>query len=151
MLTDKRKTVLYSATVFVLLCLVFFIPNGSSRMYAAILLLVGGIAGFYLLKKRAIYSIESKQVLLLMTVAGILYLTLYYLSGLKFGFYRAYNAFSAKTLYQYVYPCIDCHRQRMDSQNRACARKQMGERFCLFDRGTFRSAHFCGDEEYPYV
>lgn len=106
MFTDKRKTVLLSALIFVLLCLVFFIPNGSSRIYAAILLLAGGIACFILLKKRAVYSIDRGQVIMLMTFAGLLYLTLYYLSELKFGFYWAYNAFSAKTLTEYIYPIV---------------------------------------------
>lgn len=104
MSVDKKRLYTVAISIFFLLSFALFIPNGSSRITAAILLAIGGIFSVLLIKKRSILSFNKKQVLLLMTVMGLLYISLYYVTGLHFGYYRAYNAFSAMTVFQYIIP-----------------------------------------------
>jgi signal peptidase len=63
-------------------------PNGSGRIIAAFLLLPVVVAAYILIKKRIALSINSKQVLFLISVIGLLYVVFYYVSGLYFGFIK---------------------------------------------------------------
>ena len=105
MTTDKKRVYILSISIFALLFLTLFIPNGSSRIGAAILLTLGGIAVYFLLKKRSIYSINKGQVLLVMAVMGLLYIALFYVSGLEYGYYKEYPTLSITTFFQYILPC----------------------------------------------
>ena len=104
MSVDKKRLYIVAISIFILLSFALFIPNGSSRISAAILLAIGGAVSIILIKKRGILSFNKKQVLFLMTVMGVLYISLYYVTGLSFGYYRAYNAFSVTTIFEYILP-----------------------------------------------
>ena len=86
--TDRKLLYALSGlSLTTLLCVLFF--AGSSRgVAAAILLLPLAGAICFFVKKRSIPSLHRHQVLLLMSVIGLLYLMLYYLSGLHFGFLK---------------------------------------------------------------
>ena len=104
MSADKKRLYIVAVSIFCLLFSALFIPNVSGRMIAALLLAIGGIASVFLLKKRSILSINKSQVLLLMAVIGVLYIVLYYVTGLRFGYYRAYGALSWETFTAYILP-----------------------------------------------
>ncbi len=104
MSADKKRLYAVSISIFCLLAVALFIPNGSSRITAAILLAIGGALSVFLIKKRSVLSFYKQQVLLIMAVMGLLYISLYYITGLYFGYYRAYNAFSATTVFKYILP-----------------------------------------------
>lgn len=84
--TDRKVLYAISGTSLVTLLAVLAVSGSSGRILAAILLLPQAAAHAVFIKKRNILSINKRQVLLLMTVTGVLYLVLYYFTGLYFGF-----------------------------------------------------------------
>lgn len=88
-MTDRK--VLYRITIssLAVLLLALVLPSTvSGRILAAILLLPLAIVTYFFVKKRSILSINKNQILMIMAVIGLLYLMLYYLTGLHFEFYR---------------------------------------------------------------
>lgn len=86
---DKRVLHIFSISVFTILLIALVVPiSGSGRMIAAILLLPAAILMPLMLKKRNIPRITTNQVILIMTIIALLYVMLYYLTGLSFGFYK---------------------------------------------------------------
>ena len=83
---DKKRLYIISCALLAALLIALFTPAGSGRILAAILLLPGAAVCWFSLKKRAILSIYTKTVLLLISVIGLLYVVLYYMSALIFGF-----------------------------------------------------------------
>ncbi len=86
MYPDRKKLYIISSVTLVALLIALFLPNGSGRISAALLLLPAAVLTPLLIKKRTVKSINSKQILMIMTAIGLVYLTLYFLSGLYFGF-----------------------------------------------------------------
>lgn len=88
-MTDKKINRIASAALFAVLLLTLLVPIGESgRIVAAVLLLPAAIAMPFFIKKRGVLSINKRQVLLILTVIALLYVMLFYLSGIKFGFYN---------------------------------------------------------------
>lgn len=102
--SDKQITYTVSSVLLALLILAFFIPTQSSRILCASLMLPAAVVSFLLIKKRSILSINSKMVLLIMCVMGLLYVTLYYMTGLVFGFYYALVPLSVSSVFKYILP-----------------------------------------------
>ena len=87
-MTDKR-THIASFSVLTVLLIALILPQWESgRIIAAILLLPAAVLLPLFIKKRNILSINKNQVLLIMTVIALVYVMLYYLTGLRFGFYK---------------------------------------------------------------
>ena len=86
MTTDKKRLYIISGILLAALLIALFAPAGSGRIFAAILLLPGAAFCWLGLKKRDVPSIYAKTVLMLISVIGLLYLVLYYMSALAFGF-----------------------------------------------------------------
>ena len=88
-MTDKKVNRIASASLVAALLLVLLLPmKESGRIVAALLLLLAAILIPFFIKKRGVPSIHKKQVLLILTVIALLYVMLFYLSGIKFGYYR---------------------------------------------------------------
>lgn len=104
MTRDKRTLYIVSAVITVALLLVLLLAGGSTRIVAAVLLTAAAVAACLLIKKRSILSLNKRTVLLLMSVIGLLYITVLYLSGLYFGFWRATVPFSVRSLFLNVLP-----------------------------------------------
>lgn len=68
-----------------MLLLTLFAPMGRGRIIAAILLLPLAVISLLNIKKRVALSINEKQVLLLVSFIGFLYLSFYYISAVYFG------------------------------------------------------------------
>ena len=100
---DKKTIYAIAAGVFVLLFLALFIPADSSRMLAAAMLLPAAIITVLCIKKRSILSINKKEVLLLMSVIGVLYVILLYLTSLHFGVARSLGL-SFDSAFRYLLP-----------------------------------------------
>lgn len=104
-MTDKRTVQLYSASVFAVLLLTFLVPLGESgRIVAAVLLLPTAVLVSMYIKKRNILSINKNQIVMILTVIALVYVMLYYLSGLRFGFYNNLYKFSGTNLFKYILP-----------------------------------------------
>ena len=103
---SKDKKVLYTiitASLTALLIALFLPGEHSGRITAAILLLPIAVTSALMIKKRSLLSMNKRQVLMLMSAIGVVYVMLLYLTGLGFGFYKNPYA-SVKSLYTYVLP-----------------------------------------------
>lgn len=104
MYSDRKTIYAVSISVFVLLFAALFIPADSSRILAAILLIPAAAVTHFLVKKRSILSMNSRQVLLIMTVIALVYITLYFMTALYFGFVKNAIRFSFLNLLRYILP-----------------------------------------------
>lgn len=86
MVADRKKLYTILISTLVVLLLILLALGNTARIAAAGLLVASATIAWALLKKRPIPSIFSGQVLMLVGTSGVLYLMLYYLSGLWFGF-----------------------------------------------------------------
>lgn len=106
-MTDKKIIRIFSVAIFAVLLLALLLSLGeSSRIVAAALLVPIAIIIPFLLKKRSILSINKLQILFLMIVIALVYLTLYYLTGTKFGFYKNPYSLNVKNLFTVILPII---------------------------------------------
>lgn len=104
-MSDKRVIHIYSASVLAVLLLALLLPLGESgRIMAAILLLPAAVLIPTFIKKRSILSINKGQVLLILTVAALAFVMIYYLTGLKFGFYKNPYRLTVTNFFKYVLP-----------------------------------------------
>ena len=104
-MTDVRNNRIASASLLVALLFTLIIPLGvSGRIVAAILLLPAAVFIPLFIKKRSILSINKKQVLLVMTVIALLYVMAFYLSGLKFEFYKNSYGLSLQNFFEFFLP-----------------------------------------------
>lgn len=101
---DEKKTYLFSFGLLALLLASFLLPTESGRIAGASLTLLAALLATFLIKKRTAGSINAKTVLLVMTVMGLLFITLYYMTGFAFGFYKALVRFSVPTFFRYILP-----------------------------------------------
>lgn len=84
---DRKKLHVISASTLVALLVIFFIPfETAGRIIAAVLMAAVAITSAFLVKKRAILSMNKNQVIFVISVITAIYLMLYYFSGFKFGF-----------------------------------------------------------------
>lgn len=104
MTADKKKLYIFSGLLLAALLMAFFAPAGSGRMIAAILLLPGAAISWFTFKKRPILSIYSKTVLMLVSVTGLLYVVIYYLSALFVGFTRTGYGIRPEILAKFILP-----------------------------------------------
>lgn len=104
-MTDKRIIRISSASIFAALLIAFIIPFGESgRIVAAFLLLPAAVLIPLFIKKRNILSINKNQVLMIITVIALLYVMIYYLTGLSFGFYKNLYRLNLNNFFKYFLP-----------------------------------------------
>ena len=104
MTADRKKLYTILISTLVVLLLILFLLGSTARVTAAGCLAVVAVIAWVLLKKRPIPSIFSGQVLMLVATSGVLYLMLYYLSGLLFGFTKTGYGFKLDILMRLAVP-----------------------------------------------
>ena len=104
MTSDRKKLLTVSLSILVLLLFTLFFGATLGRVLAAIVLSAFAAACLLLIKKRAILSINKNQVLLIFSVSGLLYITLYFLSATRVGFYLTGYYLTADTIFNYALP-----------------------------------------------
>ena len=103
---DKLRVFIIEFILLVVLSLALFVPNIINRKILALILTLFAIVTIFLIKKKTIKSIYKKQVLWLMIGFGVIYLIVFYLMGLYFGYYEAAAKFSFKTINNFILPFI---------------------------------------------
>lgn len=122
MTADRKKVYSISLITLAALLVALFVPNGSGRILAAILLLPSAAIAAWVIKKRSLPSLYSKQVLMIMGVIGALYVMLYYVSALYFGFTKTGFGLKADILLRFTLPiatiivCSEVIRHVLQSQ-----------------------------------
>ena len=105
MYTDKKVLYTISGITLAVLLLALFLPGEhSGRFVSAALLLPLAVITAFFVKKRSILSINKKEILLVTSVIGVVYLILYYLTGLFFGFYKNIYIFSVGNFFSFILP-----------------------------------------------
>jgi signal peptidase len=86
----ENRYAIYALSLFALVSpiLAFFLPYAGGRILTAGLLLLCSLLSLVLIRKRKARSINRYQVLLLMTVAALVFVMLFYLAGFLFGFQK---------------------------------------------------------------
>ena len=103
---DKRilYSLLYSLLAFLSLCI--FIPTNINKYLLLIVLPIYSFLSLFYIKKRKILSIHKKEILGLITVISVVYIMLFYLLGLKFGFHKTLYPLTTKNFFVYILPTI---------------------------------------------
>lgn len=102
----KNEIRIFILEILLILILFFalFALNMFTRSILAIVIGIYAIVVAYLLKKKKVSSINKRQVTILMLIFAMLYLGIFYLFGLYFGFVRTKIALSFSTLFKYIIP-----------------------------------------------
>jgi len=101
---DKRTQYIVSFSILAFLLAAFFVNFGNSKILAACLLIPLTAVTCILIQRRRAFSINKKEVLLLASVVGVLYVILYQMTGLFFTFYKNPYFVNTKTFFTTVLP-----------------------------------------------
>ena len=101
---DKLKIYAMEIVLLLFLLLTLFESNIIPKFVLAVVLLIYMFISAFLLKKRKIISIYNKQVSILLIIFGFIYLAIFYLTGLYFGFYESIIKFNFGSLINYIIP-----------------------------------------------
>ena len=101
---DKKVLYLTSLLIFAVLLLSLFLPIKDSKISTACLMTVIAIATRLLIRKRTSFSINKREVILLVAVIGVLFVILTHMSGISFGYYRNPYFITTKLLLTTVLP-----------------------------------------------
>lgn len=101
---DKIKVFILEILLIIFLFFALFALNIFSRKILALSLGIYAIIVSLFLKKRRFPSINKKQVTTLMVVFSMLYIAIFYLLGLYFGFERSKILFSFRTIIDFILP-----------------------------------------------
>lgn len=102
---DKKKLHIVSASTVAALLIVFLIPfDVAGRIIAAVMLTAIATTTSILIKKRSIPSLNQHQVLMIVSVITVVYLMLFYLTGLEFGFIKNPYALKIQFVFERLIP-----------------------------------------------
>jgi signal peptidase I len=104
MKTDKLKSYILELVLIPILLLAFLIPTSYARWGIAIILTTYAIICHYQLKRKKIKSHYKDQVKVIMIVLGLMYLGVYYATGLYFELVKSKILFSINTLLRIIIP-----------------------------------------------
>ncbi len=101
---DKIKLYILEILLLIVLVLALFESNIITRSVLSIVLLVYMLILTKILKKRKIISIFKKQVMIFHIGFAFIYLAIFYLSGLYFGYYKSNVTFGLWGITRYIIP-----------------------------------------------
>ena len=101
---DRKVGYAIACSVLAILLLMLLIPLDYVRWtLAVVLLLIAATTGF-VVKKRSILSFYNRQVALILLMLAAVYLILYYLTGLSFGYGVGYQELSLASFLTFILP-----------------------------------------------
>lgn len=101
---DRLRIFLLEIILIIFLFFALFALNIISRKLLALFLGIYAIIVSLFLKKRSFSSMNKKQVTILMVVFAIIYIAIFYMLGLYFGFEKSKILFSFKTIIDFILP-----------------------------------------------
>ena len=104
MKTDKIKTLALELALIPILLLAFLIPTSYARWGTAIILTIYAIISKKILKRQQIKSHYKDQVKIIMIVLGLMYLGVFYATGLYFELVKSKILFSFNTIIKIIAP-----------------------------------------------
>ena len=101
---DRIKLYIIEFLLIIILCLALFVSKVFDKKILALFLLPIAIATVLLIKKKKAMSFYSRQVTWLMVGFGLIYLFVFYLMGIYFGYYKSPTQFGFKTIINFIIP-----------------------------------------------
>lgn len=101
---DKIKVLVLQLILLVFLFFVLFAPNIIKRQILSIIIFIYMLIVYNLLKRRETKSIYKKQVIVIMLLFALMYLGVFYLLGLHFGFVKAKITLSLWSMFRFIIP-----------------------------------------------
>lgn len=101
---DKRKLYIISVALLCILLLSLFLPVWSNMYVLAVIMAIAAIVVILAVKKRSILSKYKWQVLLIVSLCAVLYVMLYYISGIYFGFVSISDRLTWSSLFYSIIP-----------------------------------------------
>ena len=101
---DKFKILILELLLIVILFFALFASNIFTRSILATIILIYMVIVACNLKKRSIDSIYKRQVAILMLIFGLIYIAIFYLLGLYFGFTKSKVLLSIWSLFRFIIP-----------------------------------------------
>lgn len=101
---DKLRLYSLEIILIIILCLAFFVSNIFDKKILALLLAILAFITKSLIKKKKAISFYSRQVTLLMAGFGVIYLIVFYLMGIYFGYYKSPTRFGFNTIFNFIIP-----------------------------------------------
>lgn len=106
-MTDKKRLYIFSISTLAVLLTAFLIPfDIAGRVISAIAFVFAAVIAHLFIKKRPILSMNKGQVLMLVSLLSAILLMLFYLSGLKFGFYNNPYGLKAQVFFPRFLPTV---------------------------------------------
>lgn len=102
--TSRMTTGVALCFLTLLVLALIFVPRRDGYLASALLSVLFAILAVRIFKRRTQPSVQSRQVLFILVLAGVLYVMLFLLSGIPFGFYLSSTPFSLENLLRYVLP-----------------------------------------------
>lgn len=101
---DKIKVYVLEFIFLAILSFALFVPNTFNKITIAIVVTTCTIIAFFTIKKRKVESIDSKKVEMVLIFLAIIYLLVFYVLGLYFGYYKATYTFGLNTIIYQIIP-----------------------------------------------
>ncbi|MBE6148594.1 MAG: signal peptidase I [Firmicutes bacterium] len=101
---DKIKTYAFEFSLILILFLALFVSKSINRTLLAIILTIIAIIITKYIKIKKVDSIYKKQVAWLMLGFSIIYIIVFYLMGLYFGYYKSPTPFGITTIKKFIIP-----------------------------------------------
>ena len=101
---DRLRLYLVEIILIIILCLALFVSNIFDKKILALLIIPITIVTRLLIKKKKAISFYSRQVTYLMIGFGLIYLFVFYLMGIYFGYYKSPTPFGFKTIINFIIP-----------------------------------------------
>jgi len=101
---DKKLCYILESILCVILFFALFVPNMFTRVAVAVILTIYMMITRKILQKRNMLSIYHIQATVLMLLLGIVYLVIFYLMGLYFGYYNATIKLSVSSIINTILP-----------------------------------------------
>ena len=101
---DKIRLYILEILLLVILFLALFVSNVFNRTVLALVLCVFAFITRVLIKKKKATSFYKNQVAWLMTGFAVIYLIVFYLMGIYFGYYKAPTTFGLATIVKFIVP-----------------------------------------------
>ena len=102
--SDKKICYTVSLVTLAVLLLSLLMPMSFIRWGAAVALMIAALAACVFIQKRSIHSFNKQQVLLILSVSAVLFIVIYYVSGLSVGYTKLYSELSWNTLFTIIIP-----------------------------------------------
>lgn len=106
-MTDRKRLYIFSISTLAVLLTAFLIPfDIAGRVISAIAFVFAAVIAYLFIKKRPILSMNKRQVLMLVSLLSAILLMVFYLSGLKFGFYKNPYGLKAQVFFPRFLPTV---------------------------------------------